>query len=198
MKLLRLGRNQCSVSVQANGLAPLNGAAVPYEHPTPPSPTPQLKNERRPTGSADRFAPLSRHSYSLEEHADLGVQQSGSNFIDTLNLVVASGRGGSGGVAFHREKFKVRLAVLALLCLKMLTSTFETGQGTSFRRTRRRRRFRLPHRYSHRFEPLPPPPYHPRRRWQLGWWIMARRCSGRRRCRPGSGRHDRTGDQVGE
>ncbi|BGP47979.1 GTPase of the mitochondrial inner membrane that associates with the large ribosomal subunit [Rhodotorula kratochvilovae] len=37
----------------------------------------------------------------------LGPQE-GSNFIDTLNLSVVSGRGGSGGVAFHREKFKAR------------------------------------------------------------------------------------------
>ncbi|GAA5876609.1 hypothetical protein JCM8547_002421 [Rhodosporidiobolus lusitaniae] len=40
--------------------------------------------------------------------ADWKRRQSGSNFIDTLNLVVASGRGGSGGVAFHREKFKAK------------------------------------------------------------------------------------------
>lgn len=31
--------------------------------------------------------------------------QEGSNFIDQLNLTVVSGRGGPGGVAFHREKF---------------------------------------------------------------------------------------------
>ncbi|GAA5980541.1 hypothetical protein JCM11641_006674 [Rhodosporidiobolus odoratus] len=40
--------------------------------------------------------------------ADWKRRQSGSNFIDALNLLVASGRGGAGGVAFHREKFKAR------------------------------------------------------------------------------------------
>ncbi|GAA6027306.1 hypothetical protein JCM8097_002578 [Rhodosporidiobolus ruineniae] len=40
--------------------------------------------------------------------ADWKRRQQGSNFIDTLNLVVASGRGGTGGVAFHREKFKAK------------------------------------------------------------------------------------------
>ncbi|GAA6010740.1 hypothetical protein JCM11491_002924 [Sporobolomyces phaffii] len=40
--------------------------------------------------------------------ADWKRRQSGSNFIDTLSLTVVSGRGGPGGVAFHREKFKAR------------------------------------------------------------------------------------------
>ncbi|GAA6002559.1 hypothetical protein JCM10207_001182 [Rhodosporidiobolus poonsookiae] len=40
--------------------------------------------------------------------ADWKRRQSGSNFIDTLNVLVASGRGGAGGVAFHREKFKAK------------------------------------------------------------------------------------------
>ncbi|GAA5928287.1 putative GTPase MTG2 [Sporobolomyces koalae] len=40
--------------------------------------------------------------------ADWKRRQSGSNFIDTLSLTVVSGRGGAGGVAFHREKFKAR------------------------------------------------------------------------------------------
>ncbi|GAA5908238.1 hypothetical protein JCM6882_006778 [Rhodosporidiobolus microsporus] len=49
----------------------------------------------------------------LDEHkarakSDWKRRQQGSNFIDTLNLVVASGRGGAGGVAFHREKFKAK------------------------------------------------------------------------------------------
>lgn len=34
--------------------------------------------------------------------------QEGSNFVDTLSLDVHSGKGGAGGVAFHREKFMVR------------------------------------------------------------------------------------------
>ncbi|GAA5935704.1 hypothetical protein JCM10213_003666 [Rhodosporidiobolus nylandii] len=40
--------------------------------------------------------------------SDWKRRQAGSNFVDTLNLVVSSGRGGSGGVAFHREKFVAR------------------------------------------------------------------------------------------
>ncbi|GAA5997897.1 putative GTPase MTG2 [Rhodotorula paludigena] len=40
--------------------------------------------------------------------ADWKRRQEGSNFVDTLNLAVVSGRGGAGGVAFHREKFKAR------------------------------------------------------------------------------------------
>ncbi|POY71798.1 hypothetical protein BMF94_5159 [Rhodotorula taiwanensis] len=37
--------------------------------------------------------------------ADWKRRAEGSNFIDQLNLTVVSGRGGAGGVAFHREKF---------------------------------------------------------------------------------------------
>ncbi|KWU43112.1 GTP1/OBG subdomain-containing protein [Rhodotorula sp. JG-1b] len=37
--------------------------------------------------------------------ADWKRRAEGSNFIDQLNLTVVSGRGGPGGVAFHREKF---------------------------------------------------------------------------------------------
>ncbi|GAA5904106.1 hypothetical protein JCM8208_003449 [Rhodotorula glutinis] len=44
----------------------------------------------------------------LKGKADWKRRQEGSNFIDTLNLSVVSGRGGAGGVAFHREKFKAR------------------------------------------------------------------------------------------
>ncbi|GAA5969893.1 hypothetical protein JCM3765_002930 [Sporobolomyces pararoseus] len=38
--------------------------------------------------------------------ADWKRRQQGSNFIDTLSILVQSGKGGSGGVSFHREKFK--------------------------------------------------------------------------------------------
>ncbi|BGO93924.1 hypothetical protein NBRC10512_005875 [Rhodotorula toruloides] len=37
--------------------------------------------------------------------ADWKRRAQGSNFVDTLRVTVASGKGGSGGVAFHREKF---------------------------------------------------------------------------------------------
>ncbi|GAA5989697.1 hypothetical protein JCM10908_000597 [Rhodotorula pacifica] len=37
--------------------------------------------------------------------ADWKRRAEGSNFIDQLNLTIVSGRGGAGGVAFHREKF---------------------------------------------------------------------------------------------
>ena len=52
--------------------------------------------------------PLAPLGYSLELTRTRPRPQEGSNFIDTLNLSVVSGRGGAGGVAFHREKFKVR------------------------------------------------------------------------------------------
>lgn len=45
--------------------------------------------------------------------ADWKRRAQGSNFVDTLRVTVASGKGGSGGVAFHREKFVVRTAALA-------------------------------------------------------------------------------------
>ncbi|KAM0754862.1 GTPase [Meredithblackwellia eburnea MCA 4105] len=38
--------------------------------------------------------------------SDWKRRQEGSNFVDTLNLSIFSGRGGPGGVAFHREKFQ--------------------------------------------------------------------------------------------
>ncbi|GAA5825286.1 hypothetical protein JCM10212_004918 [Sporobolomyces blumeae] len=46
--------------------------------------------------------------HKAKAKADWKRRQQGSNFIDTLNLTVVSGRGGAGGVAFHREKFKAR------------------------------------------------------------------------------------------
>lgn len=37
-----------------------------------------------------------------------GGSSGSSNFIDQLSILVTSGKGGSGGVSFHREKFKAR------------------------------------------------------------------------------------------
>ncbi|GAA5910748.1 putative GTPase MTG2 [Sporobolomyces salmoneus] len=52
--------------------------------------------------------PASYAEQKQKQKADWKRRQSGSNFVDTLSITVTSGRGGAGGVAFHREKFKAR------------------------------------------------------------------------------------------
>ncbi|KAK4049080.1 GTPase of the mitochondrial inner membrane that associates with the large ribosomal subunit [Microbotryomycetes sp. JL221] len=42
---------------------------------------------------------------TVRRKSDWKRRQEGSNFVDTMTVNVYSGRGGSGGVAFHREKF---------------------------------------------------------------------------------------------
>lgn len=60
------------------------------------------------SSSTSTTSPNLETSLKSKAKSDWKRRQLGSNFIDTLSISVVSGRGGSGGVAFHREKFKER------------------------------------------------------------------------------------------
>ncbi|GAA5940104.1 hypothetical protein JCM1841_001890 [Sporobolomyces salmonicolor] len=92
-------------------------------------------------------SPLSFDERKAKAKSDWKRRQEGSNFVDTLNVTLVSGRGGAGGVAFHREKFKSRgppsggpggaggsvylVATPTVTSLAHLPRTIRGGSGTS-------------------------------------------------------------------
>lgn len=87
--------------------SPLDGPDATAQAPHQLADTPKAKAKADWKRRAVRHSsqdPLQSRRLTEFSLADL---QEGSNFIDQLNLTVVSGRGGAGGVAFHREKFVV-------------------------------------------------------------------------------------------
>ncbi|GAA5860058.1 hypothetical protein JCM1840_001860 [Sporobolomyces johnsonii] len=64
--------------------------------------------QSRSYSAAPPPSPIDFDERKAKAKSDWKRRQEGSNFIDTLNVTLVSGRGGAGGVAFHREKFKAR------------------------------------------------------------------------------------------
>jgi hypothetical protein len=80
--------------------------------PPPPGLRPQHLSDQprlsaRLTGSADKYVQHEPKLKLVPRTDNMGCLQEGSNFVDRLSVQVYSGKGGAGGVAFHREKFMV-------------------------------------------------------------------------------------------
>ncbi|SCV71184.1 BQ2448_2772 [Microbotryum intermedium] len=81
----------------------------PYRAYSTPSANTRPDGDRDPSQPEphDRQASTST-SKTPNPKSDWKRRQEGSNFIDTLSVALFSGKGGAGGVSFHREKFMAR------------------------------------------------------------------------------------------
>lgn len=87
---------------------PQSASMLLLSRPTRFASTSTLSFSRSLSSTRLRFDAVSAAASDLrKDKADWKRRQSGSNFVDTLSMTVTSGKGGAGGVAFHREKFKV-------------------------------------------------------------------------------------------